>query len=52
MNEEINTLLGIYQQRVNQLTAINISLEAKVQVLTSQINAKSASQKPKSTAKK
>lgn len=61
MNEEINALLGVYQQRVSQLTAANISLEAKIQVLNAQIKALSSPQeefkgaeipKTKSTAKK
>ena len=62
MNEEINALLGVYQQKVSQLTAMNISLEAKIQVLTAQIKALSSSQEDfknasipntkKSTAKK
>jgi len=62
MNEEINALLRVYQQKVSQLTAMNISLEAKLQVLNAQIEALSSSQKDfqgasipntkKSTAKK
>tara|TARA_B100000900_G_scaffold374959_1_gene356582 strand:+ start:1345 stop:1533 length:189 start_codon:yes stop_codon:yes gene_type:complete len=62
MNEEINALLGVYQQKVSQLTAMNISLEAKIQVLTAQIKALSSPQEDfknasipntkKSTAKK
>ena len=61
MNEEVNALLGVYQQKVSQLTAMNISLEAKIQVLSAQINALSSPQedfksaeipKTKSTAKK
>ena len=61
MNEEINALLGVYQQRVSQLTAANISIEAKIQVLNAQIKTLSSPQeefkgaeipKTKSTAKK
>ena len=62
MNEEINALLRVYQQKVSQLTAMNISLEAKLQVLNAQIEALSSPQEEfknasipntkKSTAKK
>ena len=62
MNEEINALLRVYQQKVSQLTAMNISLEAKLQVLNAQIEALSSPQEDfqsasipnnkKSTAKK
>lgn len=59
MNEEINALLRVYQSKVSQLTAMNISLEAKLQVLNAQIEALSSPQEdfkgasiPKSTAKK
>ena len=58
MNEEINALLRVYQSKVSQLTAMNISLEAKLQVLNAQIEALSSPQEdfkgasiPKSTAK-
>jgi len=44
MNEEINALLRVYQQKVSQLTAMNISLEAKLQVLNAQIEALSSPQ--------
>ena len=61
MNEEINALLRVYQSKVSQLTAMNISLEAKLQVLNAQIEALSSPQeefkedsipKSKSVAKK
>ena len=62
MNEEVNALLRVYQQKVSQLTAMNISLEAKLQVLNAQIEALSSPQEDfesasvpnikKSTAKK
>ena len=61
MNEEVNALLRVYQSKVSQLTAMNISLEAKLQVMQAQIEALSSLQeefkeasipKPKSTAKK
>ena len=61
MNEEVNALLRVYQAKVSQLTAMNISLEAKLQVLNAQIQALSSPQedfkeasipKTKSTAKK
>ena len=61
MNEEVNALLRVYQSKVSQLTAMNISLEAKLQVMQAQIEALSSPQeefkessipKPKSTAKK
>tara|TARA_B100000214_G_scaffold370893_1_gene346324 strand:+ start:821 stop:1009 length:189 start_codon:yes stop_codon:yes gene_type:complete len=62
MNEEVNALLRVYQQKVSQLTAMNISLEAKLQVLNAQIEALSSPQEEfegasvpntkKSTAKK
>ncbi len=37
MNEEVNSILQVYQNRVNNLTAQNIALEAKVLTLTKQI---------------
>ena len=37
MNEEVNSVLQVYQNRVNNLTAQNIALEAKVLTLTKQI---------------
>ena len=61
MNEEINALLRVYQSKVSQLTAMNISLEAKIQVMQAQIEALSSPQeefkeasipKPKPAAKK
>ena len=62
MNEDVNALLRVYQQKVSQLTAMNISLEAKLQVLNAQIEALSSPQEEfesasvpntkKSTAKK
>ena len=37
MNEEVNSILQVYQNRVNNLTAQNIALEAKILTLTKQI---------------
>ena len=37
MNEEVNSILQVYQNRVNNLTAQNIALEAKVLTLTKQV---------------
>tara|TARA_B100001769_G_scaffold207520_1_gene166979 strand:- start:50 stop:220 length:171 start_codon:yes stop_codon:yes gene_type:complete len=42
MNDEVNALLQVYQGRINQLTAQNIAFEAKVVVLTKQLEAKQA----------
>ena len=42
MNEEVTALLQAYQSRVNQLSAQNIAFEAKVLVLTKQLEAKQA----------
>ena len=42
MNEELNALLQVYQGRINQLTAQNIAFEAKITVLTKQLEAKQA----------
>tara|TARA_Y100000114_G_scaffold38774_1_gene34496 strand:+ start:1527 stop:1697 length:171 start_codon:yes stop_codon:yes gene_type:complete len=42
MNEELNALLQVYQGRINQLTAQNIAFEAKIAVLTKQLEAKQA----------
>ena len=42
MNEELNALLQVYQGRINQLTAQNIAFEAKISVLTKQLEAKQA----------
>ena len=42
MNEEVTALLQAYQNRVNQLSAQNIAFEAKVLVLTKQLEAKQA----------
>lgn len=42
MNEEVNALLQAYQGRVNQLTAQNIAFEAKILVLTKQLEGKQA----------
>lgn len=42
MNEEVNALLQVYQGRINQLTAQNIAFEAKVVVLTKQLEGKQA----------
>ena len=40
MNEEMTALLQAYQGRINQLTAQNIAFEAKLTVLTKQLEAK------------
>ena len=40
MNEELSALLQVYQGRINQLTAQNIAFEAKISVLTKQLEAK------------
>ena len=42
MNEELSALLQVYQGRINQLTAQNIAFEAKITVLTKQLEAKQA----------
>tara|TARA_B100000945_G_scaffold38272_1_gene25740 strand:- start:239 stop:409 length:171 start_codon:yes stop_codon:yes gene_type:complete len=42
MNDEVNALLQVYQGRINQLTAQNIAFEAKVVVLTKQLEVKQA----------
>ena len=42
MNDEVNALLQVYQGRINQLTAQNIAFEAKIAVLSKQIEAKQA----------
>tara|TARA_B100001079_G_C16240821_1_gene438934 strand:- start:549 stop:719 length:171 start_codon:yes stop_codon:yes gene_type:complete len=42
MNEELNALLQVYQARINQLTAQNIAFEAKITVLTKQLENKQA----------
>ena len=39
MNEEVNSVLQVYQGRINQLTAQNIAFEAKILTLTKQIQA-------------
>tara|TARA_Y100000768_G_C23857955_1_gene624241 strand:- start:780 stop:950 length:171 start_codon:yes stop_codon:yes gene_type:complete len=42
MNEELSALLQVYQGRINQLTAQNIAFEAKIAVLTKQLEVKQA----------
>ena len=37
MNEDVNSLLQVYQARVNNLTAQNIAFEAKILTLQNQI---------------
>jgi uncharacterized protein YpmS len=39
MNEEVNSILQVYQNRINNLTAQNIAFEAKILTLTKQIQA-------------
>ena len=42
MNEEVQAILQVYQTRLNNLTAQNIAFEAKISVLTKQLEAKQA----------
>ena len=42
MNEEMTALLQAYQGRINQLTAQNIAFEAKLTVLSKQLEYKQA----------
>ena len=37
MNEEVNAVLQVYQNRINSLTAQNIAFEAKIITLTKQL---------------
>tara|TARA_B100001287_G_C22248265_1_gene329243 strand:- start:95 stop:262 length:168 start_codon:yes stop_codon:yes gene_type:complete len=37
MNEDVNAILQVYQNRINNLTAQNIAFEAKIITLTKQI---------------
>ena len=37
MNEEVNSILQVYQARINNLTAQNIAFEAKILTLTKQL---------------
>ncbi len=37
MNEEVNSILQVYQSRINNLTAQNIAFEAKILTLTKQL---------------
>ena len=37
MNEEVNAVLQVYQNKINTLTAQNIAFEAKIITLTKQI---------------
>ncbi len=37
MNEEVNSILQVYQNRVNVLTAQNIAFEAKILTLQKQL---------------
>ena len=37
MNEEVNALLQVYQNRVNNITAQNIAFEAKILTLQKQL---------------
>ena len=39
MNEDVNSLLQVYQARINNLTAQNIAFEAKILTLTKQLQA-------------
>lgn len=40
MNEEVNAILQVYQSKINTLIAQNIAFEAKIVVLTKQLEAK------------
>lgn len=40
MNEEVNAILQVYQQKLNTLLAQNIAYEAKIAVLTKQVKDK------------
>ncbi len=40
MNEEVNSILQVYQNRVNNLLAQNIAFEAKILTLTKQLKDK------------
>ena len=42
MNEEVNAILQVYQQKLNTLLSQNIAFEAKIAVLTNQLKAKQA----------
>jgi hypothetical protein len=46
MNEEVNSILQVYQARVNNLTAQNIAFEAKILTLTKQIESLQTPQQP------
>ena len=37
MNEEVNSVLQVYQTRINALTAQNIAFEARILTLTKQL---------------
>jgi len=37
MNEEVNAILQVYQNKINTLTAQNIAFEAKILTLTKQV---------------
>ena len=37
MNEDVNAILQVYQNRINNLTAQNIAFEAKIITLTKQL---------------
>ena len=37
MNEEVNAVLQVYQNKINNLTAQNIAFEAKIITLTKQL---------------
>ena len=42
MNDEVNAILQVYQNRINALLAQNIAFEAKIVVLNKQLEAKQA----------
>ena len=46
MNEEVNSILQVYQNRINNLTAQNIAFEAKILTLTKQIQSLQTPPKP------
>jgi len=49
MNEEVNSILQVYQARINNLTAQNIAFEAKILTLTKQIQSLQTPQQPETT---
>lgn len=53
MSPEIEAILGVYQRRLNEMTAQAIAFEARIQVLNAEIeNLKTQSTSKRSTTKK